>query len=172
MLRGLRRSLALPVTAAVLLGGACGSTDASGERGKDVTVLEEPAPPSSMADLAVVKENVADQVATVDDQYIDATALYSVRDGSKAVATLQISRFNDDARVDDFEFRNGFVSNLGGQRGVPLRIGKEQVLVTQGNLQRAAVWFRDDLVFVLTTREDFTKPRTLLRQAVNVGVAA
>ncbi|HVM09014.1 MAG TPA: hypothetical protein VM345_11155 [Acidimicrobiales bacterium] len=135
-------------------------------------MLKDPAPPSTMAGLEVVPENVTDQIAQVDNQYLAATALYSVRQDNKAVATLQISRFNKHARLDEEEFREGFVTNLGGQRGVPIRVGDQDVKFTQGNLQRISVWFRDELVFVLTTRDDFDRPRTLLREAVDIGDAS
>lgn len=165
----LARGLVLPMLLVALVAGGCNSASAGGRRGEDVKALEDPAPPSTLGGLEVVPEDIAEQIATVDDQYLEAIALYSIRDGQKAVATLQIVQFNDDARLDDEEFRDGFVTNLGGQRGVPIRVGDQPVQVTQGNLQRISVWFRGDLAFVLNTREDFERPRTLLREAVEIG---
>ena len=165
-----RRHVLAPIALLALsfVAGACDAAGAGGERGEDVKTLTDPAPPSTMAGLEVVSEDIADQIASVDDQYLEATALYSVREGDKAVATLQISRFGEDARLEDEEFRDGFVTNLGGQRGTRIRIAGQDVQMTQGNLQRIAVWFHKDLVYVLTTREDFDRPRTLLRESVEI----
>lgn len=147
----------------------CGQGEAKGVSGRAVRVLYEPAPPAAILNLAVSPEDISEQVRSVDEQYLAATALYSLRGDGVVQGTLQIARFNSAARPEDKEFREGMVQNLGGTEGIPTRIGDETVYTTQGRKHQVAAWFRGREVYVLTTRLEFEQPRALLREALKVG---
>ena len=165
----------LLVLALVALAG-CGRSDAAVDpvAGKEVKVLEMDSLPTEILGLAVQKEDVADSVAKVSSTFIDGLGLWSLRTASSesggdlVQATLQISRFSDGARVDESEFRQSVVNQIGSARPRTFRLGQRTVYLTTGTKQSIAVWFKGRHLFVLASRSDYDQPRTLLRETLEI----
>ena len=49
-------------------------------------------------------------------------------------------------------------------------MGEQQVFILAGDRQGLSVWFKDQHMFVLSSREDFDFPRSLLRDAIALEV--
>ena len=119
-------------------------------------------------DLDVATENVADELARKTDVYVDGLTLFSLRRQKLLMATLQVARLDDRARVRDEAFRRSFVSSLGGTEPRQVRLGTTDLWTTTGNDQELAVWFDGSYLFVLSTRKDYERPRILLRTMLEV----
>lgn len=119
-------------------------------------------------DLDVATENVADELARKTDVYVDGLTLFSLRRQKLLMATLQVARLDDRARVHDATFRRSFVASLGGTEPRQVRLGTTDLWTTTGNDQELAVWFDGAYLFVLSTRKDYERPRILLRTMLEV----
>jgi hypothetical protein len=154
----------------VALGGACSTSSAAVERADARTVeqLEASGVPVRLNGLVVEREDVGELLDRAKRPYLDATALYSMREGDLLRATLQIGRFADDADVGDEELRAQIVNRIGSGTARTFRIGDRSVWLTSGDRQTLAVWFEDRHVFVLATRDDYELSRSLLRATLEV----
>lgn len=147
---------------------ACGDDEETAERAP-VEELEASFVPSELLGLSVQPESAPEGLVDVRNSYLEAVRLFSLRsDDDQLLATLQVGRFGDDVEFRDPEFRRGLLSQLGSTRPQPVRVGEETVFLTAGVKQRLAVWFQDDHMFILGTRDEFDRPRTLLREALEV----
>jgi hypothetical protein len=167
--RPARLVLAACVSATLLLGG-CGDENpqVKAADARKVRVLDVTAVPGSMKGLSVVKEDIAKSVENAERPYFDAVTLYSLRDGEQLEATLQLGRFADGTPYAKRSFRQSLLSTIGGGAAKELRMGEDRVFLTSGDRQSIAVWFRDEYVFILSSREDYRFPRALLREALAV----
>ncbi len=165
-----RRLLVAALAAAALAGSACGgNADATqGRHGDDVDQLGDDLVPTDMMGLEVTKEDMSETISHTERTYLDAVGLYAVREGDLVKATLQVSRFNDEADYDDGGFRRALVNQIGGTNPRLVRLGDDQVFLTTGTKQQLFVWFEDEHMFVLAIRDDFERPRGLLRAALEV----
>lgn len=168
-----KRSLPpLLLAVAVLLSGvACGNGDealAQATPAKQIKQLEPGLVPGELLGLPVTQEDQTETLAGVERSYVDGVGLYSLRRDDLLQATLQISRFNDNADFRSPGFRSALLAQIGGSRPKAVRMGKDTVHLTTGTRQRIAIWFRDEYVFILSTRDEFTQPRTLLREALEI----
>jgi hypothetical protein len=153
---------------ALLLGACGGGSGPQGVAGKQIKSLPDDIVPTTVLGLDVSQEDVRKALAQVQRTYLDATSVYSFRKGDLLQATLQVSRFTDAARYRSADFRGSLVNRLGGSSPEPIRLGDDDVYLTSGNRQRLAAWFRGRYMFVLTIREDFPQPRTLIRRVLAV----
>jgi hypothetical protein len=158
------------LAAAVALAG-CARSDASSDPtpGKAVKALEITNLPTDLLGLKLAPENVSEEVAKVPSAFIDGLSLYSLRKNELVMATLQVSRFNDGADVEDDKFRQTVVNQIGSTAPRTVRLGGETVYLTTGTKQSIGVWFKDRYLFVLATRADYDEPRTLLRKALEIN---
>jgi hypothetical protein len=165
------RRAAVVLVVALLL-GACGKGDPSVERAEARTIaaLDADGVPGTLRGLSVEREDVEDTFETADRPYIDGLVLFSLRDGERLMATLQIARFADDAKWRTNRFRTSLLATIGGGKPRQLRMGEQEVYVTAGDRQGLAVWFKDQHMFVLSTREDYEFPRGLMRDAIELEV--
>jgi hypothetical protein len=168
--RGLIRTAAL--SAAIALGfGASGALGACGGSPKlvvhAVKPLSVPSLPNQVLGLTLKPES-ADQFKEAKRPYIDAVAIYSLRQGDTLEATLQISRFDSTARLKEPKFRDSLVGQIGSTTPKQVRVGSDPVWLTTGTRQAVSVWFRGRYMFILSSREDFTQPRSLLRSLLAV----
>lgn len=165
----MRTRLALIAGALAVVLAACGGGGGpKGVAGKRIQSLPAEVVPSQVLGLQVNKEDIDKALAQARRTYLDATSVYSFRDADLLQATLQVSRFTDDARFRSAEFRGTLVNQIGGSTPAPVRLSGREVFLTSGNRQRIAVWFRDRYMFVLATRDEFAEPKTLLRQAMEI----
>ncbi|MBV8961185.1 MAG: hypothetical protein JOZ37_15665 [Actinobacteria bacterium] len=163
-------ALALALAIAVAMGG-CGSSGGGRSSAPKIGSLPADAVPSKVLDLTVAQEDVHDALSQVTRTYLDATSIYSFRSADLLQATLQLSRFLASARYQSTKFQQTLVAQIGSTSPTQVRVGDRTVYLTAGNQQRIAVWFRGRYMFVLATREDFSQPRTLLRDLLQVQPA-
>jgi hypothetical protein len=163
------RCLGAVLAAAVAFAG-CARSDASVEPtpGKAVKALEIGNLPPDLLGLKLAPEDVAEEVTKVPAAFIDQLSLYSLRKNELVMATLQVTRFNDGAKVTDDKFRQTVVNQIGSTAPRTVRLGGETVYLTTGTKQSIGVWFKDRYLFVLATRSDYDEPRTLLRKALEI----
>jgi hypothetical protein len=138
--------------------GVLGSAPALSARG---------APPSSLSGLAVKQEDIGKPGPRSARDYLVDVRLYSLRAKKQLEGTLQIGRFRDSAPTT-----LGFRRQIAGQVGTSVpreqRIASTTVFVTRGKRLGIAVWFRGRDMFVLSIREGYTKPKSLIRAALEV----
>lgn len=166
------RLIAAAVVAVLVMGGAgaCSDSDTTeGVAGDRIEALSGDLLPESVLGLDISQEDITDALAGAERSYVDGSALYAFRTAELLQATLQVSRFSDEARPESSDFRNALLGQVGGSRPQQVRVGESNVYLTQGNRQRIAVWFTGDYFFILSTREDFDRPRTLLREVLEVA---
>lgn len=152
------------------LASACNAPDVSGQAtpGTDITPVSNDLLPNELLGLEVTPEDISGTVASEQRSYVEATSLYSLRADELLQATLQVSRFNENADAKDAGFRRSLLSQIGGSRPRAVRVGKDEVYLTSGTKQQLAIWFRGEHLLILATREDFPRPKTLLRRALEV----
>ena len=163
------RALGAVVAAALALAG-CTRSDASVEPtpGRAVKAVELSNLPPDLLGLKIAAEDVSEDLARVPAAFIDALSLYSLRKDELVMATLQVSRFNDGADVEEENFRQTVVNQIGSTAPRTVRLGGETVYLTTGTKQSIGVWFKGRHLFVLATRADYDEPRTLLRKALEL----
>lgn len=166
-----RVAVLVVVTVVALTSSGCGDgrpTLVGGTRAKDIKELPADLLPSELLGLQMKQEDIGDALASTKRAYIDGVGLYSFRRDDLLQATLQVSRFNDDADFESPSFRRSVVSQIGGSVPKRVRVGKENVYLTTGTKQTLAMWFRGRNLLVLAVREDYEQPRTLLREALRI----
>jgi hypothetical protein len=165
-----RLAPALAVALALVVGtGACADTKAKERAAATSKVGAVPAGvvPSELLGLTVTPETVQGDEASK-KSYVDAVSLYGLREGDELKATLQLSRFNEAAKPETAKFRGSILNRIGGTRPKKFRMGDVDVYFTTATKQTLAVWFRGDHLFVLAAREDYDRPRSLVRAALEV----
>ena len=164
MRRSPRLLVAVLATFVAVAGASCGGDGA--EEASRVEQLETDIP-DRVLDLTVKPESIASAQAT-ERPYVDAVALYSLRREELLQATLQVSRFTDGAEPESARFRGSVINQIGSSVPKAFRMGGNTVWLTTGRRQALAVWFRDDHLFILSTRDEYGQPRRLLRQLLAV----
>lgn len=159
------RRPAVAAFALLVVAAACGGGS------KAETISNSPAAvvslPSRIVGLRVVRENVTTQLKGLNASYLDSLGLFSFRERSNLLrASLQVGRFNADARPHQARFRDAVNAQLGSTIPVRLREGKTDVWLSQGTDQSIYTWFTGSAFFVLSVRSDYQFPRTLLRKLV------
>jgi hypothetical protein len=167
-----RLSVALVAISVASALAACGSTDPAVSRANDrkVSALDAPGVPGTLHGLTVKREDVKSALSSAKRPYLDSAVLFSLRDGDRLEATLQIGRFADDARWRDPSFRSSLLSTIGGGSPRKLRMDRQYVYLTSGDRQALAIWFKGGDLFILSSREDYGSPRGLLRDATKLAV--
>jgi hypothetical protein len=159
---------------ALLLAGAafagCGSDDGLDQATNKIELIKSDRIPAEVMGLQVQSEDVSKTLSETKRSWADGVGLYSFRRDELVQATLQINRFNDNADYEDSGFRRQILQQIGGSAPRQIQVGEEDVWVTQSTKQTLAIWFEDDYLFVLSIRQDFEKPRTLLRAAMELQV--
>lgn len=84
------------------------------------------------------------------------------------MATVQVSRLLPEADVDSSQFRRSIVGRIGSSRARETLWGGESVWLTTATKAKVAIWFKGNYVFLLTMRDEFDQPRTLLRELLGV----
>lgn len=163
------RRVAIAACAVASLLAACGSDTPKGLSGAAIKPIAVDLP-TKILDLEVHKEPIEPTVAVAKNTYVTEVSLYSLRNENLAVATLQVSRLSRQFRYREERERAALADKIGGSRAQQYRLGADTVYVTQGQRQRISIWFRDATLFVLSSREDFARPRNLLRAALEVRV--
>ncbi|MEA3075489.1 MAG: hypothetical protein QOF60_397 [Actinomycetota bacterium] len=151
--------------------GACQSSKGTEEFAtptKQIAQIESTAVPPEILGLTVQREDQTATIARAERSYMDSIGLFSLRSGELLQATLQLSKFNDNADYRDAGFRDSLLAQIGGSRPKAVRMGDQTVYLTSGTKQRIFVWFHDSYLLILSTREEYPTPRTLLRAALEI----
>ncbi|MEY2569078.1 MAG: hypothetical protein QOE35_3607 [Actinomycetota bacterium] len=166
----LRRATSALVALAALAGaGAC--TDVKAAERAAATTKVKPIDagkiPSEILGLKVSPETVKD-LSSSHGAYVDQAALYGLRQGDLLEATLQLTRFNDAAKPTQRDFQQRIIAKLGGSVPRPVRMGTQTVYFTTAAKQTLAIWFKGRMLYVLSAREDYAFPRSLVRAALEI----
>ena len=159
----MRRLAALVVVLAL---GACG--DGTSDEVVGIVQLDSEAVPARIHGLTVEHEDVEERIAGIDRSYVEATGLFTLRDGKKLQATLQIARLTDDADTSDEQFRLAVVNQIGSTEPKAFRMGDDIVYLTEAKRQSLAVFFREHAFVVLSTLETYEESRALLRDVLEL----
>lgn len=155
--------------------GACGGGDDDETKALEFVEFEEISAsqlPALVLDLAVTPEDPNTPLEEGQETYIDRFGFFSFRRDDLLQATLQISHFGDEARIEDESFQRLVAAQVstGGTPSI-VRVGDRRVFITSTGRQTVGVWFDDNRnMFVLSVREEYEQPRGLLRALVDLEV--
>jgi hypothetical protein len=124
-------------------------------------------PPSEINGLTVAPEKISKPGARSSRDYLTDIRLYSLRRKKELVGTLQIGRFRDTAPTTH-AFRRSIAGQVGTSVVQEHRLAGMPVFVTKGKRLGIAVWFRDTDMFVLSIRDDYGAPKSLIRSALEI----
>jgi hypothetical protein len=165
-----RSALTLVAIGMVASLAACSSDAPTGVSGDDIKPIAASSLPGEILGLKVHQEDVKNTIARADDTYVTAVSLFSLRSVNVVNATLQVSRLSEQFNVRSRAARESLADKIGGSRSAAYRLGSDTVYITQGLRQRVAVWFRAGSLYVLSVRDDFARPRSLLRAVLELQV--
>lgn len=159
---------ALCFVAAVAL-SACGTPSAGGLSGHAIKAVDAGVVPGTLADLETHQEDVGATVTQARNSYADRLSLYSLRKDNLVYATLEVSRLTSKFDYNSAKQRSLLADKIGGSKSEQHHVGPTTVYLTTGVRQSIDVWFRGKWLFVMSVRQDYAKPRTLLRDALGVN---
>jgi hypothetical protein len=158
---------------------ALGGTACGGGGGDDKLTVHEFEPvasswlPSQILDLTVAEEHPSTPLQEGDEPYIDELGVFSLRRGELLQATLQVSHFADQDRIANGAFQRRLVAGVAGTTSPSLiRVGEQRVYLTSGGRQTVAVWFDSAYMLVASIREEYARPRALLRALTELEAGA
>lgn len=130
--------------------------------------------PATLAGLQVGQEKVGPSTGTsgaasptTRRQYLTEIQLYSLRQPNQQLeATIQIGRFRSGSPVQARSFQRQIAGQLGTTVPREQRVGGLTVYITKGKKLSLVVWFRQGRLFILSIREGYPSPKTLIREAV------
>ena len=161
------RALAAGLALAASLAGCGGGGDGDATA---IAALPEDTLPSELLGLTVEPEDVSERLEGADRSYVEAAGLYSLREGERLQATLQVTRLNDEADTDDERFRLAVVNQIGSTEPKAFRMGDRIVYLTASKRQSVAVFFGERSFGVLSTLETFEQSRALLREILELDL--
>lgn len=163
--RAFRRSLVFVVVVGL---AGCGGSDDAGPPPRRIAALDADVP-GRILGLEVRREDVTKALEQFKPAYVEAAALYSLRSEELVQATLQIARVAADLEHDPAAFRRAVVDQVGSSAPRATVMGERTVYRTTGTKQSVAVWFEGRTMYLLAVRDDFGKPRTLIRTIVDLS---
>lgn len=168
----MRRAVLTAASAATLALLGCGSKAEVATSARPIEVLPINLP-DDIVGLKVRNEDIAGALKEVRPSYVRQAALFSLRSPDDLVqATLQVSRFRDERRYKTSGFRRTIINQLGSSTPRETRMGEHTVWRTSGSKLALAVWFEGDSMYLLSIRDDFDRPRTLIRTFIDMRVTA
>lgn len=163
MIRSIRRLPTTLLVAALALGAtSCGNPEVTVGVTKVKQLEREGLVPTEILGLAVAQEPLPEGLDGK-RTYVDSVGLYSFREGNQLQATMQVSHFTKDSDHKSAKFRASVVAQVGSVVPKAFRMGDETIYLTSGRKQTIAVWFREDYLFLMNTREEYETPRSLVR---------
>jgi hypothetical protein len=130
--------------------------------------LAQTSVPKTLNGLAVKQESIDTPGPRTSRDYLSDIRLYSLRRGKQLEATLQIGRFRGSAPVSSLSFRRSIAARIGSVVPVEHRVGDSTVYVTKSKRLSVAVWFRERDLFILSIREDYSTPKSLIRRTLEL----
>ena len=123
--------------------------------------------PPTLNGLAVTAEKLGHPGPRSARDYLDNIRLFSLRKGKELEATLQVGRFRTSA-PSTTSFHRSIAQQVGTTVPVENRIGGHTLYVSRGKRLSIAVWFAGRDMFILSIRETYTSPKTLIRTTTQV----
>jgi hypothetical protein len=163
------RSLTLVALAALtVVSAACsgGSAEADAAKAKKVEAIGADKLPATLLGLKLAPESIIDTVKANKGSYVEAIGMFSMRKGDLLQATLQVSRFTENAHAERGSFRRSIIQQIGSTEPQEYRMGSQSIFLTTGKQQRISVWFKGRSMYILTTSVNYMTPRSLLREAI------
>ena len=165
----MKRLAPILVSLGLLIAGCGGGEDVVAQAGGPVEPLDDIQLPPQVVGLNVAEEKVDQALENFRPSYVAGAALYSFRGEKDLVqATLQIARFRDEPRNRSNSFRQSILAQFGSTRPRPTRMGSTVVYRTTQTKQKVAIWFDDLDWYLLSIRDEFDRPRTLMRETLEV----
>jgi len=122
--------------------------------------------PPSLLGLASKPEDVSRPMKQAGAKaYVSDIRLWSLREGDRLRATVEVGRFSADA-PDSASFRAHVAEQVGSAAARPRRIGQQFVYVSAGNRQVFYLWYRGQSFVLLGVPADAGIGRSLLRVAI------
>ena len=167
---GILRTVAGTLAVAALASG-CGGGDGTA-KGTRVEAIPAAVLPPQVLGLVVDDEEAGKLMEGSEATYLDRIGLFSFRRGELLQATLQLSRFSDEAEWRQLDFRRKIARQIleAGAELPTYRMGDTTVYLATSARQTMAVWFDGPLLFVMAAREEYEAPRALLRELVKLEV--
>ena len=163
-----RRSLHLVVGlvafATLVSGAACGSSSPTGTSAKDIKQLPENELSGTYLGLEARREDIGGSLSNQEaNAYIDAVGLYSLRNNQRLEATLQISKLSEHARPKDPKFQQLVANQIGGTKVQAFVMDGKHIYRSSQRKQSLTSWFQGDYFMILSVRDTYKSPRSLLR---------
>ena len=126
--------------------------------------------PPTLDGLPVSREESCTDLGSVaHPSAVDAITLYSLRRSDKLLlATLQVSRFAPQVDASSPSVQASIVTQLSPTIPAMVRVGGTIVYHAQTSTVTLLSWFRGRYLFVLAIRDLVGRPRTLLREALEI----
>jgi hypothetical protein len=160
----LQTAVGVVALATMLSGAACSSSSPKGTKAADIKQLPEDELTGTYLGLEARREDVGGTLSNQDaNAYIDAVGLYSLRNNQRLEATLQISKLSKHARPKDPTFQQLVANQIGGTKVQAFVMGGKHVYRSSQRKQSLTSWFQGDYFLVLSVRDTYKSPRTLLR---------
>lgn len=124
-------------------------------------------PPASLNGLAMTEEKIGKGKKSAQTQYLTDITLYSLRQPSQQLeATIQVGRLKRGTPAASISFQREIAGQVGTTVPQEHRVGGTALFVTRVRKLSVAIWFKDGHLFVLSIREGYAQPKTLIRQAM------
>ncbi|MGH2811959.1 MAG: hypothetical protein ACRDI1_04525 [Actinomycetota bacterium] len=138
--------------------------------GPTVPAVGKVSPPSTLNGLRVAQEKVGKAPKSERQQFLTEIELFSLRQANKQLeATIQVGKFLPGAPVGSLGFQREIAGQIGTTVPREQRVDGVPVFVTKGKKLGIALWFRDGHIFILSIREGYGQPKTLIREALRMN---
>lgn len=123
--------------------------------------------PETLGGLQAAEEDVSGELKKAGEKaYVSSVRLWSLREGARLRATLQVARFEPDAPTTERSFRDRVAGQVGSTAPRVRHIGDEVVYVSAGERQTFYGWFRGLYFVLLAVPTDTPNSRGLARAAM------
>ena len=161
--RPLLRAVGVVALATTMFSAACGS-DPKGTSASEIKQLPPDLLTGTYLGLRPEREDIAGSLGNQEaNAYLDAVGLYSLRNNQRLEATLQISKLSSQARPNSLKFQEQVADQIGGTKSQAFVMAGRRVYRSSSRKQSLASWFRGDYFMILSVRDTYKQPRTLLR---------
>lgn len=123
--------------------------------------------PPELAGLSVQEEDVSGPLKEAGDRaYVSDVRLWSLREGDRLRATVEVARFAPDAPAEDEDFQRSVTAQLKGAAPRERRIGDDTVFVSGSSQQVFYAWFRGVHLVLIAIPTETPNGRAILRDAL------
>jgi hypothetical protein len=157
--------------ASLVFAGACACSPAAhapASATATAATLKPMAVPSELAGLRAQEEDVGKSFKQAGRRaFVSSVHMWTLREGTRLRATLEVARFADDAPAATDDFRRQVAGQIGGSEPRVRKIGDDKVFVAAGNRQVYYTWFRGRHLILLSIPATARDAKSLARAAVH-----